>query len=262
MDDIVAITTIEARNIIIESGIMLLLGCTLTSANAIDTIRRDPQAYVSEENFNNRVFGFVYSPKLHILAIWSMVPNTGNHEVIMPIQEVTGSMVVKRTIDITPIQETKLTIHVVMLSVDTTQISQKKYDSLLKYYNKSLDEINHMRTIVQASQSIKVLSSPSSSSLDFSTQEIETLALRIQYLNNQLKIKKENVKKAKMETVHVANDIFEYVLKYSVMKLVKKANNVWATQKNIHEGNVNYLQVQEDFQTKWRKWSTSGGTLK
>lgn len=110
MAEIAAITPDEARKIVTESGMMLLPGCTLTSAIAHDAIRRDPQASVSEEHFHNRVFGSGYSPKLNTLAIWSMAPNTRKHEVVSLV-EVIGSMVVKRPVDITPVQAAKLTVH-------------------------------------------------------------------------------------------------------------------------------------------------------
>lgn len=56
---------------------------------------------MSEVHFNNQVFGFGYSPKLHTLAIWCMVPQTRKHEVSKLIEEVIGAMLVKKFVDIT-----------------------------------------------------------------------------------------------------------------------------------------------------------------
>lgn len=52
-----------------------------------------------------------------------MAANTSKHEFTRPIEEVFGSLLVKRATDITSIKETKLTTHVTMLSVDTAHIS-------------------------------------------------------------------------------------------------------------------------------------------
>lgn len=52
-----------------------------------------------------------------------MESNTGMHEVPRPIEEVIGSLVVKRATYIILIQVAKLTAHVAMLSVNTAQIS-------------------------------------------------------------------------------------------------------------------------------------------
>lgn len=112
----------------------------------------------------------------------------------------------------------------------------------MKEHNLLLDEINKMRATTQASQSIRALSSPSSSS-DMSAQDRETLALWIQSLKKELQTEKDNVNKAKMETVKEANDIFDDVLKHRVTKLVNKVDNVWDAYKNIHEANMKYLQI-------------------
>lgn len=101
--EIVAISPTKAWRIVKDSGIMLLPGCIITTAIVYDVVRRDPQALTFEDQFEDKIFGSGYSWKLHTLAIWSMAPNTSKHEVYRPIEEVIGSIVVKRATDITPI---------------------------------------------------------------------------------------------------------------------------------------------------------------
>lgn len=85
------------------------------------------------------------------------------------------------------------------------------------------------------------LPSPTTSTLYFSTQDRETLSLNIQDLNQALKAEKEHTKKVKLETIKVANDIFEDVLKHRVTKLVNKTDDVWEAHKSIHDANIKYL---------------------
>lgn len=107
-----------------------------------------------------------------------MAPNTRKPKVMKSIEEVIGVVVVKRAIEITPIQAAKLIVRATTLSVETTQISQNKYDKLLNNYNTLLDEYNKMRTTAQEGPSVKSLHSPSSSSLELPSQDRETLSLR------------------------------------------------------------------------------------
>lgn len=50
---IAAITPIEARNIVKESGVMLCQGWNLTSSITLDAIKKDPEASISKEHFDN-----------------------------------------------------------------------------------------------------------------------------------------------------------------------------------------------------------------
>lgn len=83
-----------------------------------------------------------------------------------------------------------------------------------------------------------------SSTLYLSTQNRETLSLKIQDLNQALKAEKEHTKKEKLKTIKVANDIFEDVLKHRVNKLVNKADGVWETYKRIHDTNINICRFR------------------
>jgi hypothetical protein len=82
MQEIIEITFIEARKMVEDSGVILLLGWTLTIYIALDAIKKDPQASLFEGKIHNKVFELEFSPRLHTLVIFSMEPNTRNLEVV------------------------------------------------------------------------------------------------------------------------------------------------------------------------------------
>lgn len=88
------------------SGILFFPIWEISSSIALDAIRKDLSASIYKENFDDKMFGLRFIPRLHTLEIWSMTPNIGKPKVVKFVEEMISTLVVKRATKITPTQAT------------------------------------------------------------------------------------------------------------------------------------------------------------
>lgn len=77
IQEIEQMNPVEARRLVKDSGVLVMPGWNLSSIIALDSIRNDPNAILSEETVDEKTLGSGFRPNLHALAIWSLTPNLG-----------------------------------------------------------------------------------------------------------------------------------------------------------------------------------------
>lgn len=117
----------EARALVKGSGALLLLNCDISSTIALDVVRKNPNASISREAFENKIFGLGFSPRLHTLVVWFVVPNIGKPNVMQSVVMEIGAVIFKREIKMTTITATQLMMHATMLFVDTAPFTEANY---------------------------------------------------------------------------------------------------------------------------------------
>lgn len=87
----------EGRNVVRESGILLLPEWDLASTIAFDTIRRkNSQVYATNEEDVCALQGSTFNTQWDTLAIWALAPSTNKPEVVEPIGDYKGGLIIKR----------------------------------------------------------------------------------------------------------------------------------------------------------------------
>lgn len=127
IQEIEQMNPMEARRLVKDNGVLVMPGWNLSSKISLDAIMDDPNAIVSQENFDEKFFGLGFSPSLHALAIWSLTPDSGRCRLNRNINFLLGYLIIGRALEMKTPQAEGLTMHMAMLSVDTVEISQARY---------------------------------------------------------------------------------------------------------------------------------------
>jgi len=146
MKEVKDISPDQGRQMIRDSGVLLLPEWDIASAIVLDTVRRqDKHIFSTEEEAEAALTSAKFNPKWETLAIWALARNTNKPLVAEPDRDFKGGLIIKRVSENLAEEASDQVVEVAKFSKVPTSTLQKKYDDVLKEYMGMLPEYNKLK---------------------------------------------------------------------------------------------------------------------